>query len=80
MKVNDTIEANKALGQNRVVPEAISAGKTGIKKAAGDACAGEKTFIATNSAEIHSCPECGSVVEHEGGCVICRNCGFSKCG
>lgn len=80
MKVNDTIEANKALGQNRVVPEAISAGKTGIKKAAGDACAGEKTFIPANSAEIHSCPECGSVVEHEGGCVICRNCGFSKCG
>ncbi|HOP73406.1 MAG TPA: vitamin B12-dependent ribonucleotide reductase [Thermoclostridium caenicola] len=26
------------------------------------------------------CPECGSGVEHEGGCVICRNCGYSKCG
>jgi ribonucleoside-diphosphate reductase alpha chain len=26
------------------------------------------------------CPECGKPVEHEGGCVICRNCGFSKCG
>lgn len=25
------------------------------------------------------CPECGSVVEHEGGCMICRNCGYSKC-
>ncbi len=29
---------------------------------------------------IHECPECGGKVEHEGGCVICRNCGFSKCG
>ncbi len=29
---------------------------------------------------IHECPECGGAVEHEGGCVICRNCGFSKCG
>lgn len=29
---------------------------------------------------INSCPECGGVVEHEGGCVICRQCGFSKCG
>jgi len=26
------------------------------------------------------CPECGKTVEHEGGCVICRNCGYSKCG
>ena len=27
-----------------------------------------------------SCPECGNEIEHEGGCVVCRNCGFSKCG
>lgn len=26
------------------------------------------------------CPECASVMEHEGGCVICRSCGYSKCG
>lgn len=26
------------------------------------------------------CPECGKAVEHEGGCMVCRNCGFSKCG
>lgn len=26
------------------------------------------------------CPECGSPVEHEGGCMICRACGYSKCG
>lgn len=30
--------------------------------------------------EIHACPECGSAIEHEGGCIICRNCGFSYCG
>lgn len=27
-----------------------------------------------------ACPECGSDLEHESGCVICRNCGYSKCG
>ncbi len=28
---------------------------------------------------LKNCPECGSPVQHEGGCVICRNCGYSKC-
>jgi len=28
----------------------------------------------------HLCPECGEPVEHEGGCVMCRSCGYSKCG
>ena len=28
----------------------------------------------------YACPECGGRVEHEGGCMVCRNCGFSKCG
>jgi hypothetical protein len=30
--------------------------------------------------EEHFCPECGSEIEHEGGCVVCKNCGYSKCG
>ncbi len=25
------------------------------------------------------CPECGGMMEHEGGCAVCRSCGFSKC-
>ncbi|MBW4827789.1 MAG: vitamin B12-dependent ribonucleotide reductase [Clostridiaceae bacterium] len=25
------------------------------------------------------CPECGSNIEHESGCTICRSCGYSKC-
>lgn len=29
---------------------------------------------------IANCPECSTKVEHEGGCVVCRNCGYSKCG
>ena len=28
---------------------------------------------------IGACPECGGVIEHEGGCLVCRLCGFSKC-
>src|SRR6056297_1000395 len=26
------------------------------------------------------CPECGHELEHEGGCSVCRNCGWSHCG
>ncbi|WP_278244869.1 LAGLIDADG family homing endonuclease [Fervidicella metallireducens] len=26
------------------------------------------------------CPECGNTITHQDGCVICPNCGFSKCG
>lgn len=27
-----------------------------------------------------TCPECGEVLEYEGGCNICKACGYSKCG
>ena len=26
------------------------------------------------------CPDCGEPMEHEGGCKICKKCGYSKCG
>ncbi len=29
---------------------------------------------------VGACPECGSAVEHESGCLVCRSCGYSKCG
>lgn len=40
----------------------------------------ESELDEVNAAKITKCPECGKGVEHEGGCVICRHCGFSKCG
>jgi ribonucleoside-diphosphate reductase alpha chain len=32
-----------------------------------------------NFKNISTCPDCGSSVMHEGGCVTCPGCGFSKC-
>ncbi|MEW6201957.1 MAG: vitamin B12-dependent ribonucleotide reductase [bacterium] len=28
---------------------------------------------------VGACPDCGGVVEHEAGCLVCRLCGFSRC-
>jgi ribonucleoside-diphosphate reductase alpha chain len=33
-----------------------------------------------NKTNGSKCPECGAAVEHESGCVVCRSCGYSKCG
>jgi ribonucleoside-diphosphate reductase alpha chain len=33
----------------------------------------------TTSKNMITCPECGSSVVHEAGCVTCHNCGYSKC-
>lgn len=40
-------------------------------------CAAEAPETAEHGSKF--CPECGSALEHEGGCVSCRSCGYSKC-
>ena len=30
-------------------------------------------------AKINKCPQCGEELIQEGGCIICKNCGWSKC-
>jgi len=40
----------------------------------------QKNIDVESELKYKFCPECGAKVEHEGGCVICKNCGFSKCG
>lgn len=47
-----------------------------IEKAANKQAPSSSTEELTAAA----CPECGKKVEHEGGCVVCKNCGYSKCG
>lgn len=48
-----------------------------LSAAEGLAASQEETVV---PGRMRFCPECGAKLEHEGGCVICRNCGYSKCG
>ena len=48
-----------------------------LSAAEGSAASQEETVV---PGRMRFCPECGAKLEHEGGCVICRNCGYSKCG
>lgn len=78
MKVSKLIEENQPKTELPKPAETPACAGTGLGGASGEG-AGAAQIPAT-AGEIHVCPECGNVVEHEGGCVICRNCGFSKCG
>lgn len=42
----------------------------------------EKDDVMVHKQSTHgaSCPECGDPLVHEGGCNICKSCGWSKCG
>ena len=40
---------------------------------------GYDTNAETARQERGACPECGGIVEHEGGCSVCHVCGYSEC-
>jgi ribonucleoside-diphosphate reductase alpha chain len=40
---------------------------------------GYETDVEKTAFERGACPECGGVVEHEGGCAVCRVCAYSEC-
>lgn len=68
-------------GAFRPIPAAAMAGaaaEPSRPRAAGPVGPREMSQAEAKLAKF--CPECGSPLEHEGGCVACRSCGFSKCG
>ena len=43
------------------------------------AASGLDANLEKQAPERGACPECGGTVEHEGGCAVCRSCGYSEC-
>lgn len=66
-------EVNKRLEEMRAKEEPV----TLLKKK--NVSVKEETPLEPFTATSTSCPECGEKLEFEGGCCICRNCGWSKC-
>jgi len=62
----------------------VSEGRAGQEETASTRDTGGDTATTKNSPkELYEnglCPDCGSVLTHESGCVICHACGYSKCG
>ena len=40
---------------------------------------GEKVIHDAEVMMVGACIECGGIVEHEGGCAVCHDCGYTKC-
>jgi ribonucleoside-diphosphate reductase alpha chain len=63
-------------GDNRVLSCADAVAKA-IQ--AHMAAKGYDTGMEAQTPERGACPECGGIVEHEGGCAVCHVCGYSEC-
>ena len=74
------IEKVVASKEFKAVATHYVAGNTEEAEKAAAAASRKETREPAVAAQIRVCPECGAAVEHEGGCVMCRNCGYSKCG
>ncbi|HJV66813.1 MAG TPA: vitamin B12-dependent ribonucleotide reductase [Geomonas sp.] len=61
---------NKVLSCSDAVAKAIQSHLT---------ITGHAEVIEAPAYDKGACPECGGVVEHEGGCAVCRVCGYSEC-
>ena len=76
--LNENTELNKDSNKSNLESEELR--KTTITMATSE----EETKHQQNVTDftfknITTCPDCGSSVMHEGGCVTCPGCGFSKC-
>ena len=77
-KFNDTSKGNSC-------PQAIGYALIELNKKIQDRCFADDEEVVieeiknTEPTTQYECPECGKELAFEGGCVICHNCGWSRC-
>lgn len=77
-KFNDTSKGNSC-------PQAIGYALIELNKKIQDRCFADdeeevvEEIKNTEPTSQYECPECGKELAFEGGCVICHNCGWSRC-
>jgi ribonucleoside-diphosphate reductase alpha chain len=67
-------------GRIQSCADAIAKSLEGYRLEAAEGAGGNGSTKDQEVMIIGACPECGGTVEHEGGCAVCHNCGFTKCG
>ncbi len=69
------LKVDRYIRQRQTDPSArLEQEKPTVQPANGNGAAAQQAPEAT------LCPECASALQYEGGCTICRNCGYSRCG
>ncbi|MBI4122022.1 MAG: vitamin B12-dependent ribonucleotide reductase [Parcubacteria group bacterium] len=83
----EVIEAPIAKTESIIIPTAVAAPSPAVQVVAQQS--GQKEYkpmsqmTQTSVADLGvspDCPECGSGLEYGEGCLLCRGCGYSKCG
>ena len=79
-KVDEYVKAMNANQQNGGESLEEHLKKNALAATAAKATGAAAPARPQDNARPTICPECGSTLAHEGGCVACRSCGYSKCG
>jgi ribonucleoside-diphosphate reductase alpha chain len=75
-----TAPADKNKGQSASVDPFLRMTVTSGGSGKGIPVNGLTKRVSTGIAVDRACPDCGMSIQHEGGCVVCTHCGYSKCG
>ena len=51
-----------------------------MKEVAGIESQPQLSYTGLDMGYCPQCPDCGGIMENEGGCSVCKVCGYSKCG